>query len=118
MPNAGNERDGRWLAARRQRDDWGWLRLRPLPLGVDQQLVGLGGDLLGLAQDVLDRLVVGIPGNQLAGQGHHQVVAGVAVGVPKAEQTTHMVMRGRMPNQAASSPVLDGFRSLPEPAAP
>jgi len=54
--------------ARQRRDQRLRFRGRPLPAVIDEQRVGLGGDLLGFEEDFLDRLRVGFARDQLARQ--------------------------------------------------
>lgn len=89
MPAAGHERSGRLLTARGQRSVQHGLRLGPLAIGVEQQLVGPDGDLLGLLEDVLDRGILRPSRDQPAGQSLRQVVAIVAAAgqaVPPARE--------------------------------
>ena len=49
--------------------------LRLAPPVVDQQRLGFSSDLPGLGENRLDRVGVFLTGDDLAGQGKHQVVA-------------------------------------------
>lgn len=78
---AGSHLDERSLTVRwERRDRRHQFEYRSFPIGIEQQMIGLGCDLLRLLEDVLDRIVVGLARDELAGQDHYQVVACVALG--------------------------------------